>query len=37
MLVEMMSKSPSTFKNYKAPFIVFQGGLDKTVPPDMAF
>lgn len=32
-----MDKSPATFKNYKAPFIIFQGGLDKLVNPEVAF
>ena len=37
ILVDAMDKSPSTFKSYKAPFIVFQGGMDKTIHPEGAF
>lgn len=37
LLVSTMDKSPSTFKNYKCPFIIFQGGLDKLVNPEVAF
>ena len=31
MLLDTMSKSCETFKKYKCPFIIFQGGLDKLV------
>ncbi len=37
MLVSTMDKSPETFKNYKSPFIIFQGGIDKSVNPELAF
>ena len=37
MLVDTMDKSPSTFKDYKSPFMIVQGGLDKLVNPQVAF
>jgi len=32
-----MDQSPETFKNYKCPFLVIQGGVDKLVNPMVAF
>jgi acylglycerol lipase len=32
-----MKVTPETFKDYKAPFVVIQGGLDKLVNPEVAF
>ena len=37
MMVDVMDKSPQTFKDYKSPFIIFQGGLDKLVNPEVCF
>lgn len=37
MLVDTMDKSPETFKDYKSPFLIVQGGLDKLVNPSVAF
>lgn len=37
MIVKTMEESPKTFKDYKCPFIVIQGGTDKLVNPDVAF
>ena len=37
MLGRAMDESPATFKDYKCPFIVIQGGLDKLVNPEVAF
>lgn len=37
MLVRAMDETPKTFKDYKCPFMVVQGGLDKLVNPDVAF
>ncbi len=37
MLVSTMDKTPETFPQYKAPFMIIQGGLDKLVNPDGAF
>jgi acylglycerol lipase len=37
MIVDTMDKSPDTFKYYKSPFLVIQGGLDKLVNPSVAF
>ena len=36
-LTKTMDKSPETFKNYKCPFLIIQGGLDKLVHPMVAF
>ena len=32
-----MEKTPQTFSQYKCPFMIIQGGLDKLVNPDGAF
>jgi hypothetical protein len=37
MIVSAMDSTPSTFKKYKSPFIIIQGGLDKLVNPEGAF
>lgn len=37
MLVTTMEKTPETFPQYKCPFMIIQGGLDKLVNPDGAF
>ena len=37
MLVKVMDRSPKTFNDYNCPFIIFQGGLDKLVNPNIAF
>ena len=36
-LTKTMDESPNSFKNYKCPFLVVQGGLDKLVHPMVAF
>lgn len=36
-LLEAMDQTPSTFKDYKCPFMVIQGGRDKAVDPMGAF
>lgn len=36
-LVSTMDQSPDTFKNYKCPFLIIQGGADKLVNPMVAF
>lgn len=37
MLVKAMDESPKRFHEYKAPFMIIQGGLDKLVCPEVAF
>lgn len=32
-----MSESEKTFKEFKCPFMIVQGGLDKLVNPEVAF
>jgi acylglycerol lipase len=36
-LVNTMDSSPASFKNYRCPFLIIQGGLDKLVNPMVAF
>lgn len=36
-LAKAMETSPSSFQNYKCPFLIIQGGLDKLVHPMVAF
>jgi len=36
-LTSTMECSPDTFKNYRCPFLIVQGGLDKLVHPMVAF
>ncbi len=36
-LTTTMDRSPDTFKNYRCPFLIVQGGLDKLVNPMGAF
>ena len=36
-LVNTMDASPATFHNYRCPFLIVQGGLDKLVNPMVAF
>ena len=37
MLVRTMDKSPDTFQDYRCPFMIIQGALDKLVNPEVAF
>lgn len=36
-LTQTMDRSPETFRNYKCPFFIIQGGCDKLVNPMVAF
>ena len=36
-VLEMMEGSPSTFRDFKTPFLVVHGGLDKINSPNIAF
>jgi esterase/lipase len=33
MIISAMDQAPKTFKKYKSPFMIIQGGLDKLVNP----